>query len=215
MESQTDLSNKRSITKLFVLNIEGVHGVGKSTILALLRRAGYTTVAEYFLELIQPALDPSDISYKIEWMLRRYRTLIKLKDTCYVAFCDRSLYTSGLYLDMKTNQSETLIRLAEDMERELERQGIVQLNVFLKAKPETIWKRLQGRLKKDQIYAKLRKKLSENDKTHLYITAGKYEGWSWDHTIDIEDLNPKEATDKVIELFVKLTGGFEIKKKEN
>lgn len=175
-------AKRSSKSKGFVFSIEGVHGVGKTTIYDLLEtKFENSSTVQFFPERLRPvppfpfgSTDKqtafrSELHYNQQMMARNKKVNDFIKNgRDYIAIADRSpisilVYSLALELPKKDYDLIQDTYLSENWVKEY--------IIYLEAKPETIINRIikRGSLEKDRL------KWNEDDFNYLKLVISKYE----------------------------------------
>lgn len=141
-----------------VFCIEGVHGVGKTTVASTLKKKGFCVMDENFMEYNNTKLHPQHFVLESRWAMCMFYNIIKLAETETTIITDRSPYTAMIYSRkggkmLRRTLDESIKQLSDDL-------NINFYVLCLYDEREKIWKRIQKRLKKEP----KRKKYGEDDK---------------------------------------------------
>jgi thymidylate kinase len=219
-------SGKKKVTKPtkakgFVFSLEGVHGVGKTTIYDLLesRFENFSTV-QFFPERLRP-IPPfpfgstdkqtafrSELHYNQQMMARNKKINEFIKSgRDYIAIADRSpisILAYSLALELPKKDYDLI------QDTYLSENWVTEYIIYLEAKPETIMNRIikRGSLEKDRL------KWNEDDLNYLKLVISKYElvfqqlGLKDNkrlYRISTENKTPQIIVDEILQIISKRT----------
>ena len=159
------IKNKYFFSMLHVFFIEGVHGIGKSTLVNNLANMGFNILNEEFLELPEYGLGPNSMIKKFNWVNNMFDKILafneqrdKTKDEILIV--DRSPYSTFVYLDMSYLPIK---HLCDTMIYESTKAGIIYEIILLQGDLKVIYNHVLTRLTIETE----RDALSEGDFTYL------------------------------------------------
>jgi len=156
---------------LIVYAIEGVHGAGKSTLIAELKEHGKHVLEENFIDLeILEDFKCNDVTTGIVWLnsyVERVCKFRKENPMAKILFTDRGPISAAVY----RNELALMEALVHKVEKELAETGIIIMYLYLKQPLSTLQKRLMERLKVEP----QRKKFNEHKYYHLKSTYDRYQ----------------------------------------
>ncbi|GMH48793.1 hypothetical protein TrRE_jg3117 [Triparma retinervis] len=169
---------------MIVICLEGCHGCGKSTLSTLFSSSGYKTLDEAFMDMpTLRGMRNQTVLMESIWVGNWFQRLFELgeseggdEEEVYIA--DRSPFSAVCYAGEKGGLMEPVIRA--QIEEVREASGIEVYSVHLKVEEETLWGRIQERLKREPG----RCGLGEGSRGHMDKINGWYEGFDWDLTVD-------------------------------
>ena len=175
--------------KVFVICIEGIHGVGKSTVCDRLREENnpYHFLKEGFLNQDELyGFHEQSLMMESQWVHAWFRNIFRLVETIekkeggepLIIITDRSPYSGGIYA--KRN-GRTLMTMVKKLMEECERtRNIHILTVCLRRERGNVWKDVGKRLENEPF----RKKFKEDDPLHFeYCWKQYYKTYTsyWDY----------------------------------
>lgn len=186
---------------MYVVCLEGCHGVGKSTLLSVLEKRGFTTLDEAFLDQPKYALHPQTLTMEVVWVSNWFMRLLKLKHdleiegktTNTIFFADRSPYSAVFY--SKSSYSNHLEGVIRGQIEELSRMANIHVvTVRLSADRDIIWHRITERLKVEPE----RKKFNENKREWMEETMNWYDSFHWDITVDNGTISSEQCAPELV-----------------
>lgn len=171
-----------------VVFLEGVHGVGKTTLLEALEKEGYYTIPEGFSigdvsveDYVLRAHLGHNFACELEWVGRLFRRLyeavvkyqigdLDLKDS--LIFVDRSFVTAMVYGKLDDPLAATsYVQLCRMMWNQLEEFGTRMLIVYLhRPDPEAHWQKICERLEREP----QRARLGEGERSWMNLCIARY-----------------------------------------
>lgn len=181
---------------LRVYCIEGCHGCGKTEIVNGLKSRGCNILDEGFLDMPDFDLPAQSFTVELLWVARWVERVLAIARNCaggsadappLVYFADRSPYSAMLYAPNGVLFKPVIY----EMMRDLAAAGVVVTNILVNVAPETLWERIQRRLKIEPS----RSKYNEGSRNHMDRVVEFYKSHSdlWRDTIDNTSLVPTEA----------------------
>lgn len=186
---------------MYVVCLEGCHGVGKSTLLSVLEKRGFTTLDEAFLDQPKYALHPQTLTMEVVWVSNWFMRLLKLKHdletegktTNTIFFADRSPYSAVFY--SKSSYSNYLEGVIRGQIEELSKMANIHVvTVRLSADRDIVWRRITERLKVEPE----RKKFNENKREWMDETMDWYDGFRWDITVDNGTISSEQCAPELV-----------------
>jgi thymidylate kinase len=186
-----------STTNFFVL--EGMHGVGKSTTIKILKQLNYCVIEEDYLSLDNTSgLPLQSYTTRLYWMSKRMRKMAQVLNERFV-FCDRSTMSSAIY-SKHVDEMKMLYKACKKMKSELVETGAKIFTVLLWIDQITGWERVSKRLLSNKKKQKVREKLNEGSRDHYSDIWEKYDSIEFDHVIRTTGKTPREIATEIIEL---------------
>lgn len=184
---------------MLVVCVEGSHGCGKTELCTLFEKAGYCVLDEAFLDMPAYALHPQSLLMETSWVVSWFTRLLKkaseLKKTSdgrepiYIA--DRSPFSAVFYAS-KGHLLEEVIR--EQLREVQEHADILIFTVYLQVQRETLWQRIQDRLKREPS----RVRYNEDKREWMESTLDFYDHFKWDMTVPNTHVTIPELLDSVV-----------------
>lgn len=195
---------------VIVISIEGVHGVGKTTVMKkLIGNCDYVFMEEGFVPSSKPKFDPQGFFLELKWVIDWFKGIEKFSKGYYdektgmfinkgVIITDRSPYSACVYCSKNRNIMSKSIKY---IKKEFADKGIHLFTVCLTDKKEEIWKRITRRIEEEPS----RKKLNESSKNWFSEINGLYEKMDFDFDINLEKCSDvvKEFKDIVSQVTLK------------
>lgn len=157
---------------------EGPHGVGKTTIINALRKKGYSTVDEHYMDLDTCGFDQQGAVCELKWVTS-WCFCVKVKHQNHkIIITDRSPISAAIYTTHE-GLFTPMLRLAEACMKEIGNIRVIKLTGDM----DTIYERILKRLEKEPD----RKKYNEKNRDHLLSVFQMYEQVKADLTICTTD----------------------------
>jgi len=177
--------------------IEGVHGVGKSTVVEELKKLGFPIVTENFIKLKKECKFPlQTLTTRMYWISTRIRNMTMMSEDPIV-FTDRSVYSAAIYSN-NLKDMRILYKSGKRMRGELVELGNRIFTIFLWIDKTTGLERVSNRLTQKKKGTKLRRVLKEGSRKHYEEIWEKYANFKWDHSIRTTGKTPLEIAMEII-----------------
>jgi len=173
-----------------VLQIEGVHGAGKTTLIQTLKKLlpseRFDFLEERFMEykfgMFEIDGAYAELTYVMDWFKRVAEWLSDEKNSEKVLICDRGPLSAVMYA--KTEIKEQIYRLVQEMFSEMNRIYKWKNHIFvIKIPYEEVTKRIQERLKSE----KERVRMKEDDEKHNESVYKTYKNLVGGYPIHYDD----------------------------
>ena len=192
--------------------IEGVHGIGKTTIINEFKKNGYTVFNELFSELLptDEKLTDYDLLFaETKWQWKYFKRLDqycqdyfagKIDPPKYgIVIIDRSYLTSALYTD-NPSYADNLLGIGELLERKICEKYPIKYNILFLSRliNNEYYDILYKRIEKEE----WRKNLNETDRTRIFrfICKAKSPQYlkHWTTTLTLEKFEPTSEEVKTV-----------------
>lgn len=189
---------------MLVVCLEGCHGCGKTELSEKFAKAGFIVLDEAFLDMPCAALHPQSLVMETFWVCSWFERILQhsnqiesrgLSHKSHVFIADRSPFSAVFY----ANRGELLAPIIRQQIIEVkEAAGIEILTVHLKVDKETLWKRIQARLKVEPG----RVKYNEDKREWMEKVRAFYDEFKWDLDIDNSEEDPSKTLKSLMQRVV-------------
>lgn len=136
---------------VIVVALEGIHGVGKTTVINMLKEAGRTVIGEEFMDTAMNKYSPTGIPRQVVWLANWIQRVVKASETTQrrnVLYIDRSMFSALMY-NTNEKDKDVMEYMIQKSLAELKDMGIKVYTVLLTDDKQDAWKRIQTRLEKE------------------------------------------------------------------
>lgn len=162
-----------------VLCIEGVHGVGKSTLISKLGEMGYDVRHENFNYASDSVMHKQGLFMELKWVQQWFSDVIEsYLSGKKLLIMDRSPFSAHFYA--KTQFRDMVLGVAKEEWAEV--QATLQITfetVCLTLDSELLWGRITNRMKKEPA----RQQCAESSRRFMDETVAAYTNFQWDHVL--------------------------------
>jgi thymidylate kinase len=159
-----------------VISIEGVHGVGKSSIINEFKKKGYVVLPEKFMSQCIPFLSKVSMYAQVLNLITWFGDVLDHKRRgCKLLITDRSPHTGLIY-----SKEEGLVPIIERIFTELKEVGIEVITINIICDRLIHWDRINKRLLEEPE----RSEYNEHDQAWFEYIIDRYGKYTWNHTVD-------------------------------
>lgn len=178
---------------MIVLCFEGCHGVGKSTLCGSFSRLGFEILDEGICDAPSylEALHPQSLLMETMWVCNWFKRVLQKKANLdkrtnklainKIIVADRSPFSAVFY----SKNGQLLEPIVREHVKELKAVGIQVITISIDVDKETLWSRIQARLKMEP----WREKYHEGELSWMLKTKAFYDNFNWDCTIQNNSLD--------------------------
>lgn len=132
-----------------VICLEGVHGVGKSTLIETFKSEGFETMDECYLFSQESLMHPQGMYFELDWVLRWFKNILEhVEKKTRVLITDRSAFSAHFYVHEKYKNA--LLTITRHLWEEIQQTVDVTFEtIYVYASIDDIWARILIRAKDD------------------------------------------------------------------
>ena len=134
-----------------VVALEGIHGVGKTTVINMLKEAGRTVIGEEFMDTAMNKYSPTGIPRQIVWLANWIQRVVRVAEDTQrrnILYIDRSMLSALMYNTVEKDK-DVMEYIIQKSIGELKDMGIKIYTILLTDDKQEAWTRIQERLEKE------------------------------------------------------------------